>query len=138
MERQLQCCIFCGACDLVLLHAPKFGLGCGLAVHLRTKIRHSHLNLSNIAVKIGNEVLEVAIWGGCVLNGASGPAMPGTLSSGDFQVSHVAISKVEHLFKMDLGDSTTIMLKKFKDFVSVKIELQWAPVVRMLWKMELA
>jgi hypothetical protein len=49
-----------GECDLVLFQSPTFESGLGLAVHIRTQIRHGMPFISSVALRIGTDVLEVA------------------------------------------------------------------------------
>ena len=53
-----------GACDLVLINSNEFAFGLGITVHVRTtrvdnqNIAYSYI--SSVAVKIGNDILEVS------------------------------------------------------------------------------
>lgn len=61
---------FHGQCDLVLLHAPDFGFGMGLDVHIRTKIRYDYSYIESAAIQVGSDfLLEVSGFGQHFLNG---------------------------------------------------------------------
>ena len=66
---------FHGECDLVVLASPKFALGLGLDVHIRTtrvdSFSHSYSYISGVAIRIGEDVLEVTEDGEIVVNGAN-------------------------------------------------------------------
>merc|ERR550534_1592775 len=49
-----------GECDLVLVHVPNFASGSDLSVHLRTKIKSDYSVITDFAIGIGSEVLEIA------------------------------------------------------------------------------
>ena len=48
-----------GGCDLVLLHAPNFGHGLGLDIHIRTKIDSWWSYIETAVLRIGDHTLEV-------------------------------------------------------------------------------
>lgn len=112
---------FQGACDLILIHAPNFAAKAGLAldINIRTKIRYAYSYIQNAVVKIGDETFEVASFGEYFLNGVSSAQMPGTIAG--FQVNHTLASKKVHVFEIQVSADEKIVLKTFKDMVSVKI-----------------
>ena len=59
---------FQGGCDLVLVRNPSFANGLGMDIHARTKVRREYSYITNAAVRIGNDTLEVASFGVYLLN----------------------------------------------------------------------
>jgi len=51
---------YMGECDLVLLQCPNFASGTGLLIHARTEIRYRYSFIRNLALRIGDEVFEIA------------------------------------------------------------------------------
>jgi hypothetical protein len=109
-----------GECDLVLLHSSEFGLGLGLDVHIRTKIRRDMAYISSAALRIGSDVLEVESQGVYYLNGVAGAALPAEFSG--FVFSHTQPTDKQHVFEVYTEGRERIKLKTYKDFVSVLIE----------------
>ena len=60
-----------GACDLVLVSNPSFAFGKGLDIHVRTKhmVNQQFSYVSNAAIRIGDDVLEVVDDGSHFING---------------------------------------------------------------------
>jgi hypothetical protein len=48
-----------GQCDLVMMNDPNFADGLGLDIHIRTKIVRHWSYIKNVAIKIGNDILEI-------------------------------------------------------------------------------
>ena len=68
---------------------------------------------------IGEDILEVASWGDYTLNGISAAEMPNMLSA--HPVSYTfSNSNKEHAFEVDLSGDSKIVIKSFKDMLSVK------------------
>jgi hypothetical protein len=109
-----------GECDLVFVHAPDFGEGIGLDLHIRTTIRYAYSFISSAVLKIGQDTLEVASFGVLLLNGVSGAKMPNFLA-GKYPVTHTQPSSKLHLFDVQVGEKQHIVLKAFKDLVGVKV-----------------
>ena len=67
-----------GACDLVLVQNPSFASGKGLDLHVRTEhmMDGAFSFVSNAALRIGNEVFEVASDGSHLLNGVLNAQLP--------------------------------------------------------------
>jgi hypothetical protein len=76
-----------GACDLVLVHNPAFALGKGLDLHVRTAhmLNGAYSFVSNAALRIGDDVLEVASDGSYFINGMNNFDLPKMV--GGFAVS---------------------------------------------------
>jgi hypothetical protein len=111
---------YMGACDLKLLRAPEFDDGKALDIDIRTKIRMDYSFIESAALKIGDDVLEVSSWGQYYVNGVEGAEMPATISG--FPVTHNAPTKKIHIFEVEVSRGEKIVLKTFKDMVSVKME----------------
>jgi hypothetical protein len=135
-------------CDLVFLHAPNFGDGMvsllfvhhqltridltacwpchvflqGLDIHIRTKIRYSYSYIESAALRLGNDVIEVSSWGEYFVNGVSGAELPRMLVSG-FSFSHKDLDGKTHIFALEeMGTDIEIVIKTFKEMVSVRME----------------
>ena len=76
--------------------------------------------IESAAVKIGDDVLEVSSFGTYALNGVESAWMPGTLSG--YEVQYYNPSKNVHVFQIIIQDDEKIVLRSFKDLVSVMIE----------------
>jgi hypothetical protein len=110
---------FQGVCDLVLLQSENFGSSLGLDVHIRTTARRDVSYISNAALRIGTDVLEVESKGVFYLNGVAGADLK-ELSG--FPLSHTQVSDDQHEFAVELGGQERIKVKTYKDFVSVLVE----------------
>ena len=113
---------FHGECDLNFVHAPSFGKGIGLDIHVRTKIRSDFSYIEAAAVKVGNDVVVFGGWGELVHNGvlATKDEMPGHL--GSFQLTHDMIDEATHNYHIFVRDGQALLIKSYKDYVSVKFE----------------
>ena len=112
---------YMGACDLVFIHAPVFdGPNMPLDIHVRTKIRYDYSYIETAAIKLGEDVLEVGSYGDYSLNGISNAAMPATI--GGYPLTMDSPSPKITIFKIQISDSDTIILKNFKDLVAVVLD----------------
>jgi hypothetical protein len=109
-----------GECDLVLLRNEKFESGLGLDVHIRTELRRDMAYIASAALRIGEDILEVASQGVYWLNGVLSADLPDEFSG--FAFSHTQPSDKQHVFEVYLGGRERIKIKTYKDFVSVLIE----------------
>jgi hypothetical protein len=107
-----------GECDLVLFESSKFMQGLGAAVHVRTKMQRDMSYVSNAALKIGEDVFEVASKGIHHLNGVEG--VVGEISG--FAITHTQPNDHQHVFNVNLGEGERILIKTYKDFVSVMVD----------------
>ncbi|GAX17937.1 hypothetical protein FisN_18Hu145 [Fistulifera solaris] len=110
---------FHGACDLVLVKTSTFNNGAGLDLHIRTKIRDDWSFISDAAVRIGDDVLEVGTRAFYYLNGVAGAEMPATV--GGFPVSLTHFGTRRHKFEIDLGHMGVISIKVFNEFLAVEV-----------------
>ena len=119
---------FHGECDLVFLHAPSFGHGLGLDIHVRTTIRMYYCYIESAVVRIGEDVLEVSSWGTHLYNGVENADLEGAeLASFPIRRYYVPKHNDELIhYEIFVGDGQIILLKAFKDFVGVKIENAFA------------
>jgi cysteine-rich repeat protein len=111
---------FHGVCDLVFLQSKEFESGLDLDVHIRTHKRLDMSYISNAALRIGTDVLEVESKGVYHLNGVAGADLP--IEFGGFQFLHTQPTDKQHVFEIHLGGRERIKLKTYKDFVSVSVE----------------
>ena len=63
---------FMGECDLVLARGKQFGNRLGFEVQIRTEIRNVWSFISAVAIRIGNDILEVDSSGHHYINGVGG------------------------------------------------------------------
>jgi hypothetical protein len=110
---------FHGACDLVLVSSQTFHNGAGLDLHIRTKIRDDWSFISDAALRIGDDVLEVGTRAYYYLNDVAGAEMPATV--GGFPVSLTHFGTRRHKFEIDLGHMGVIVIKVFNEFLAVEV-----------------
>lgn len=112
---------FNGACDLVLLHSDIFADGLGLDIHIRTRHRRDFSYISNAVVRIGDELLEIdGPNKSHYFNSVKNAALPATLSG--YTVTHKHESNTQDRYFIDLKHGQRLIIKTWKDFVTVKIE----------------
>lgn len=121
-----------GECDLVYTTCPNFAGGKGLNIHLRTKMVEP-LNWSTIAgmaVKIGDDVLEVQNNGEYYLNGELNADLTSTSLAG-YMLTKEDPAEVKHtissIFTVELEDGLAIEITRSnyygrRDMISFKIE----------------
>jgi len=116
-----------GQCDLVMLKDPNWADGLGIDVHIRTKIVRFWSYIQSVAIRIGNEILEIQgsgdvedmephYWINYEFQGEleEFAGFPVTLQS---QIQY------KRIWKIDLGpkyENEYIMIQIFKEFVRVK------------------
>jgi cysteine-rich repeat protein len=111
---------FHGECDLILFSSSKFKAGLGVDLHIRTTMRRDMSYISNAALRIGTDVLEVASKGVYYLNGVLGAAMPNKISG--FHIAYSQPNANQNVFEVDLGEGELIKIKTYKDFVSIMVD----------------
>lgn len=109
-----------GACDLTLVHAPKYASGLPMTVNIRTKTRYDYSFIESAVLKIGNETFEVGSWGQYFLNGVESASLPATVSG--FEIKHITASETVHHFEVAINSVETIIFKTYKDWVSVSFD----------------
>jgi cysteine-rich repeat protein len=111
---------FHGVCDLLLLQSKEFESDMDLDVQIRTHMRRDMSYISNAAVRIGADILELQSHGVYHFNGVAGVELPSKFAG--FEFLHTQPTAKQHVFEIHLGGRERIKLKTYKDFVSVSIE----------------
>jgi len=122
-----------GACDLVFLHNPVFREGIGLDLHIRTELmmETAYSFVSNAALKIGDDVLEVMASGQHFLNGVHDAELPAHL--GGYEATKTVDEKCvgsgerkrcwySMLFDVFLGQADHILIKVSSRMVHVNVQ----------------
>lgn len=122
-----------GACDLVFLHNPVFREGIGLDLHIRTELmmETAYSFVSNAALKIGDDVLEVMASGQHFLNGVHDAELPAHL--GGYEATKTVDEKCvgsgerkrcwySMLFDVFLGQADHILIKVSSGMVHVNVQ----------------
>jgi hypothetical protein len=111
-----------GACDMVLLNAPSFGKGKGMDIQIRTKHRRFFSYITNVAIRIGGDVLEVTNNADMsyYLNGVMNVDLPTKLAG--YKVTHKIDSGKMHTFRVMLGARENLVIRVLKDFISVSVK----------------
>jgi len=119
---------FHGQCDLVMVKDDKFADGLGLNVHIRSKLVRFWSYIKNVAIRIGNDILEI--------EGSSNPEhneatywinyeYQGELTDlGGFPISFSASSLAKSIYEIDLSSKypgVKIIIKIYKEFIRVKL-----------------
>lgn len=121
-----------GACDMIFAQSDSFGGGLGLHIHVRTEINQDWSLISNVAVQIGAEVLEVLQDGSHYFNGVHGSIQEAPAFMAHYQVRSRAKCRGRNLaengckthkffYEINLGRGEVIEITSFKGFVNVKI-----------------
>jgi len=109
---------FHGHCDLVLLHSEAFG---GLDIHIRSApLRDVFSFISHAAVRLGNDILEVASEGKHYINGVLQEIGTNGTLSGHLVTSSVN-KKQRYTFKVKLEGKTEVILRLYKDWISITV-----------------
>jgi hypothetical protein len=113
---------FHGECDLVLLTNALFAVDKGLDIHIRTRIRERMSYITSVAIRIGNDVLEITggVNGGHFINGMEGLAFPASLSN--FPIKYNKFGSNQRTYNIDLGKGEQLSIKTFKYFMAVSIQ----------------
>ena len=114
---------FHGECDLILVQNHKFDHESGLDLHIRTTIRKEFSFVSAVALRIGENILEVHSFGEYYWNGVQGAELPNEMSG--YPLSHKAL-KVKrskdrrHIFQVDTGHGA-VRFTVFKAYVGAYV-----------------
>jgi len=121
---------FQGECDLVLVDNPTFKTDVGMHIHGRTKLHGSWSAFSSVAVKMGEDVLEVHGSAAPFINGVElqvAPMeygaeflLPIKLSGFDVSVQNTGPNSRKYI--IHLGNGERIFINNFKEFVDLDIE----------------
>jgi len=132
-----------GKCDLVLAHSEEFGDGLGLRVHARTELVDSWSRISNAAVQIGSDVIELTNTARLYYNGVD------VTDSPDFSASMAntfSVKKVDNTMngipKLDVmisvnEDKRKIKLSLFKKVIAVHVGTTVSDINGMLGNREI-
>lgn len=123
-----------GACDMVLAQSPTFADGLGLDVHIRTGIQSRYSRITNGAVKIGEDILEVLLDGSHYFNGMHGELAdtPSEISGFELKTAGKChkrdpSNKAECLkmyseYRIILDEQEYIKISSFAGFVNVYVK----------------
>jgi von Willebrand factor type D domain len=119
---------FHGECDLVMATSSTFDAGLGLDLHARTKMVTDWSLISNVALRIGDDIFEVENDGTHYLNGIRDVAFPITLA-GKYIVTRedsiVEGSEEEHtqlFYTIELDDNRSVLVSNFKTMLGVSVD----------------
>jgi len=99
-----------------MLKAPKIDLD----VHVRTTIEYDYSYISEVSVRMGNDVFQVASWGEYMLNDMDNIDLPATVGE-NHEISMQRVNKKKVIYTIKLGSGVDIQIVAFKHFVSVKV-----------------
>jgi len=123
-----------GQCDLVMLQSPTFGDGMGLDVHIRTEIVDNWSRISNIAIRIGTDILEVLVDGNHYFNGVYGTvddipsemaqsfALSARRTCQGKNVVEDSCQSYKHHYEIDLGHRTKIETISYSAFLNFNVQ----------------
>lgn len=115
-----------------MARSNEFASGLGLDLHARTEIRDGWSFISNAAVRIGEDIFEVAKDGEYYLNGLSNVALP-ALMSGKYKVAKedstvetteidgTVSSHTKSFFHIDLNNGENIGITIYKEIISTRV-----------------
>ena len=118
---------FHGECDLVMARSKSFADGLGLDIHARTTMIDGTWSLvSNAAIRIGNDVLEVANDGKHYVNGASDISLPTLLSNQyDIHYSEESVddgdNSTRRWYTIGLGKEEKVVITNYKNMISINV-----------------
>jgi hypothetical protein len=117
-----------GQCDLVMLKDPGFADGLGLYVHIRTKIVRYWSYIQSVAIRIGDDILEIE--GSADVDDTEAHYWKNVEYQGDldtfagFPVTQKLPSAYKRSYTIDLGSKfpgQDITIQLYKEFVRVKL-----------------
>jgi len=111
---------FHGECDLVLVKSESFDNGQGLALHIRTTMRHDWSFISAAALCIGDGILEVCSKSMYWLNGVASALLPANIAGFPIELEHYG--NLRHHFLINLGQMGKVVIKVFNEFLAVEVE----------------
>jgi hypothetical protein len=124
---------FHGQCDLVMASSPSFDNGRGLDLHARTEmVDESWSSISNVALRIGEDIFEISNDKSHYYNGIKNIALP-IMMADKYQVS-VAVEDVtatndngeevieqQLTYSVNLINENAITLQNFRSMISVNV-----------------
>lgn len=129
-----------------MARSPSFDSGRGLDVHARTTIIDGSWSLvSNAAVRIGDDIFEVANDGQHYLNGLSGVELP-TMIANRYSVVKTEenvesagegedgnpVSFIRTWYTIEINNNEKIQITNFKTMMSVNVDVELSDTVGML------
>jgi von Willebrand factor type D domain len=121
---------FHGECDLVMARSASFGDNTGLDVHVRTTMVDNWSLISNAAVRIGEDIFEVANTDTHYFNGMSDVEFPITMAGKYSITKSVSDGTIEYI--IELINKETINIMNFKQMLSVRVNAHLADTEGML------
>lgn len=104
-----------------MIHAPQFnGKDSPLDINIRTKIRYEYSYIESAVLHLEGETFEVGSFGDYFLNGVSGARLPAFIAG--YPITHSTPSEKVHVFEIKINNIESIIMKTFKDMVSVGFE----------------
>jgi len=123
-----------GACDLVMIHNENFNGYAGMDLHVRTEQIESgeYSFISDVALRLGSDILEVRKNGSVFLNHKSMDAsqfplvvggFPATIEKDDkcFDIGQIHTCVASQTVEVVVGEHEKITFKVFKDMVHVEV-----------------
>jgi len=112
---------FHGHCDLVLLEASHFAQGKGLSVHIRSSAYKEIFSyISDAAIRIGDDVLEIGGGGKWLFNGQSLPSLASE-TIGGYKMENTKTKKGRAVYKIFLDGKQEIDIREFKNWITVYV-----------------
>jgi len=112
---------FHGHCDLVLLHTSTFGDGQGLSIHIRSSPLLTIMSyISDVAIRIGENVLEVGSQGHHTINGVA-QTLTSTQALSGYPVTSSGTKKGRYVYKIHLDSKETIILREYKSWITLTL-----------------
>lgn len=114
-----------GQCDLLLVHAPHFQQGQGLDLQVRTEQRSFFSFVSRVAIKIGNDILEVG-YRDLLLNGALHDNLPvnGSLDLSGYPVTYTdepfPNGRAQKVYTIQINSMESIRISVFNHFMAIR------------------
>ena len=119
---------FQGACDLVMINNPTYDNGKGMYIHGRSVSHGVWASMSSVAVKIGDDVLEVHGESPLIINGVETPVaevagteVPFPKKFGGFDLTVQIFGPHSRRFIIHMGNGEKIMVSNFKYIVNAEL-----------------
>lgn len=106
---------------MVLVSSDKFANGLGLDVHIRTTIRDDWSYISGVAIRIGDDILEVHSFGKHYLNGVEDATIPKKFAGFNISRQVPKVPRRPMQFVIHASDAK-INIRVFNDFVGVNMQ----------------
>jgi len=116
---------FHGVCDLKMLSNEKFENNLGMDIHIRTKKMRMWSYISSLAIRIGNDILEVIGRNGglYILNGTTNQGnVDGALMLAGYPINYTQKSSKQQTFRLNFSTQEAIVIETWNSFVSVRFE----------------